>query len=273
MRRIALGLVLLAGGCSSGGMGLTADEGGAHDGGDGGGPDLGPYHGPIDLPFTGTLHWSDGDNALGPVRAANLDGNVGTVVYHGVTLDALLYREIPFGPYDLAAIVASAPHNLVVLYAYCKGDGVANWYYESLDEPVTLQLVSSAGHCALPHTPVTAEPSFEPFLGPPPDLRAATSATVDGATLQIAGGQGSAQIGGTSYDVAAFDFVDCSSGCGSPGWYELHSLLRRDTEVAFGIIYLIEDDPTHARLNYGVRFDVPALTPPDTIFAATWTVK
>src|SRR5206468_500407 len=99
-------------------------------------PDAGappPFRGPVAFDFTAELQWADGVNlAQGPVAAANFSGNAGTVVYHGETLDAAVYRVIPFGQYTLAAIVATRGDNLIVLYAYCQAGGVNNWYYESL---------------------------------------------------------------------------------------------------------------------------------------------
>ena len=65
--------------------------------------------------------------------------------------------------------------------------------------------------------------------------------------------------------------MDCTTLCGKPGWWEMHSLLRRDQAVAFGIFYLLLDQPHSVQWNYGVRLDVPALTPRDQVLVADWT--
>ncbi len=237
-------------------------------------PDMAPaqWKGTVSFPFRASLHWADGVmSAQGPVAAANFDGNAGTIVYHGKTLDAAIYRSIPFSPYQLAAVVATEADNLIVLYAYCQNGGVNNWYFESLDEPVTLQLVNTTGTCDLPPTPAAADLTFDVFGAPPPDLLHAAQATVTGADLHIDQGKGGALLDGAQWDVTAFDWVDCST-CGGAGWYEMHSLLRNGPAVAFGIFYLQNDAPSQVLFTYGFRFDVPGEHPSQATFPATWVI-
>ncbi len=209
--------------------------------------------------------------AQGPVSAANFAGSVGTIVYHGQTVDAAIYREIPFAPYDLAAIVATTASNVIVLYAYCQNGAINNWYYESLDEPVTVQLVNTGGFCTLTRTPTVADMVFDVWNGPPTDLQHITNATVTGADVMIDNGTGSATLAGQKYDVTAFDWVDCSSCPGGP-WWELHSLLRNGPQLSFGIFYLIGSDTAGVSFEYGFRFDVPGNSPPMARLPATWVV-
>ncbi len=273
MRASILALALAAG-CGS--AAPMSDAGGLGDGSlNDAGPDadnLGPHWmGPLNLPFDGELRWADGPMAKGPVSAANFSGGVGTIVYHGQTVDAAIYREIPFAPYDLAAIVASTASNIIVLYAYCQNGAVANWYYESLDEPVTVQFVNSGGFCTLMRTPTQADMIFDVWNGPPNDLQHIMNATVTGANVTIDNGVGSATILGKSYDVTAFDWVDCSACTGGP-WWEIHSLLRSGPQVSFGIFYLIGSDTASVDFEYGFRFDVPGNSPGPSKLPATWVV-
>jgi hypothetical protein len=233
---------------------------------------LGPHWmGNLGLPFDGELRWADGPMATGPVSAANFSGGVGTIVYHGQTVDAAIYREIPFAPYDLAAIVASTASNIIVLYAYCQNGAVANWYYESLDEPVTVQFVSTGGFCTLMHTPTQAEMIFDVFNNPPNDLQHIMNATVTGTNVMIDQGTGTATISGKNFQVTPFDWVDCSACPGGP-WWEIHSLLRSGPQVSFGIFYLIGGDTANVDFEYGFRFDVPGNSPGPGKIPATWVI-
>ncbi len=241
------------------------------------GVDAAGWHATVQLPMRGELHWAE-ELPLGELAAADLSGNVGTITYGKQTHPAAIYRSIPFGKYQLAAIVSSWADNLLVAYAYCQKGKVDAWYHETLDQPMAYQATVVNGTCQLEKIPTVSEMIFDPMEQLPAGLLHADHASVTGADLAIAEGLGTAQIKGEAWDVNAFNWVDCSK-CGATknpktdGWYELHSLLRRGPAISFGIFYLESWDPMTVPLEYTFRWDVPSVFPPETSFVAQWKLK
>jgi hypothetical protein len=100
-----------------------------------------------------------------------------------------------------------------------------------------------------------ADDAFVEF--PPVDLPAID--LVQGFAMQSpqlsfdGSGAGVMELGSGSYSVYPFNAVDCSTGCGTPGWYELHSVLWDPTtaDACFGIYYLfVESPPVDVQLDY-----------------------
>ena len=138
------------------------------------------FHATLELPFSAEVHWTDATGGL--IESADLSGNVGTIVYRGATLPAVVYREIPFAQYELrlAAIVATSNDNLRVLYAYCQNGTIAGWYYEALDEPAASG-TQLARRLRNPEGPGRRRHQPASLVGPPAGLLYADQATVTGA--------------------------------------------------------------------------------------------
>jgi hypothetical protein len=84
------------------------------------------------------------------------------------------------------------------------------------------------------------------------------------------------EIGGVPWTVSPFALVDCSTGCGTPGWYELHSIYwnAAGTSTCFGIFYLVEGSPSSVALDYSIC--LPGLDDPTdggAVFRANWTMQ
>ena len=71
-------------------------------------------------------------------------------------------------------------------------------------------------------------------------------------------------LAGRSWQVYPFDLIDCSTTCGSPGWYELHSIYwdTNSTETCFGIFYLESNSPSAVPLDYSICLPNLGMTPP-----------
>jgi hypothetical protein len=132
-------------------------------------------------------------------------------------------------------------------------------------------MVAMPGSCAFTDTSAGGQIAFLPPVSlaydPLEDL-----ADVDGTKLKVHGGGGTLNVDGLDYALSVFTGVDCHA-CGGAGWQELHVTLTRDRSLAFAILYLKADDPSHVQLAYGIRFDQPTLWPPDASYDATWTLR
>jgi hypothetical protein len=72
--------------------------------------------------------------------------------------------------------------------------------------------------------------------------------------------------------VFPFTVVDCSKSCGTPGWYELHSILWESEtgEIAYGIFYLTTGHPHQVQLEY--TLELPSLERLDSaLYEADWS--
>ena len=162
---------------------------------------------------------------------------------------------------------------IVVTYAYCQDGVLKSLYLESLQVADTNQPPRPLGTCSIGATPGPVMAAFAPPSTPLVYAPLADVAEVDAVGLSIHGGSGTVTLDGASYDVAVFTTVDCSR-CGGAGWQELHVTLRNEGGVlAFAILYLLADQPTHVGMYYGFRFDTPSLWPADQVFTGTWTLK
>lgn len=275
-RSLALPLaVAILAGCGDGNL-LALDGGSRSDAGVGG-RDATPapsFAGTIALPFAVDVDWSDGAQAAGPLSAVSLHGDVGSLTFRGESLPAIAFERIPFGGFTLAMIAATSRSDVVVAYAYCLADGtISTWYHEALDEPVTLQQPVNPGACHFSTAMTTPAVAFTPLVAPGMLLHDA-SATVQGGPLTVAGGSGAVTFtdGAQPWQVDVYATVDCRTGCGSPGWYELHSLLRDGPRAAVGIFYLKSDMPASVTFAYGLRLDAPSLLL-DATLPATWSIS
>jgi hypothetical protein len=82
---------------------------------------------------------------------------------------------------------------------------------------------------------------------------------------------GSIAFSGSSATVLPFHTVDCREGCGSPGWFELHTIVWDPVgqSVGFAIFYL---DDTGVSLSNA--FFLPGAVPFDELFpGATWALN
>jgi hypothetical protein len=199
---------------------------------------IGATSGDLTLDYTVSIQGT-GPAAIGRVDIA---GNVGTVTVAGTSLSAVSFERQPwpgFG-YTLFQTLIVAPDRWYVAWFYCRGGSLEHVYYEGTDG-TRLDDGPASGTCVdeLRTTVARVElPALEMPLPAP-----TTGYTVSGENVQItADGRGWVRLGGITMTALIFEHVDCSTQCGSPGWYELHSVLWDEIggRACFGIFYLQE---------------------------------
>lgn len=198
-----------------------------------------------------------------------VDADVGTMALYGTPAAAAMYNSLPFGDYTIFGSVVVAPDQWFIAYPYCMNDMLVDVYAEAVG-PGGFALLPASGTCATMAKATSAAvdlPAFEiatpqPFNHP----------SVHGADIDITNGVGEIAVKGVRQPAVVFDVVDCSTDCGSPGWYELHTLLWDDATHAatFVIAYLMIGMNDRVQLSYALR--LPALDDPfqNAVLAATW---
>lgn len=252
---------------ADGGVHVGADagtEGGRPDAGsagaiDGGAPDAASPEAPISIAATqGNLSEGfeveiSGQGQGGSVGAVTVSGNVGTLEISGATYPVAVYEQIPYSAAGdtLYQMLGAAPDKLIVAWAYCSAGALTYVYYETTEGvPVTYD--SATGTCTATsgaHSATVEFPSVT-LKG----LPLVQGFTMTDSQLSYDGSDaGVMDLANEPYSIYPFDTVDCSSDCGSPGWYELHSVLwnAAAAQACFGIYYLfVETPPADIRLDY-----------------------
>lgn len=227
-----------------------------------------------EFPVRAEIAWSTGAGERGPISAIAISGNTGSIIDRGRRIDAVVAHQVVHGLDRLAAIIAPTSGDLVVVWAYCDRGRVTRLYRESLDGSGAFQSAGEGGRCTFSREPVKRRvrlATLRPEAARPSPRVSAIA--IDGPRLHLAHGAGTVELAGASWAVRAFHVIDCRSGCGGPGWTEVHALLRRNDKIAFGIFYLLSTVPNHVRLEYPFRLDDGDGEGPDPAgFDATWNV-
>jgi hypothetical protein len=206
------------------------------------------------------------------VGAIHVSGSTATVEVAGETLPAVVYERQPFGQWTLFQTLAVAPNRLYVLWFYCSGGKLTDVYYEGTDG-TKIALESAKGTCMDTLEPTTVDVELPAIAMDLPPLVAGF--TLAGPQVALAGAApGTVTLGMTEYTTLVFDEVDCTTGCGTPGWRELHTLLwdKAMQRLCFAIFYLL-DPPQPLLLEYSLT--LPDLTDPAgdvTLTGSSWTM-
>ncbi|MFT3697798.1 MAG: hypothetical protein QM831_31955 [Kofleriaceae bacterium] len=213
-------------------------------------------HGTLANPFTATI---DGSG----ISIANDTGTIDST-------SAALYNSVPFGTYQIFGSIVVAPDRWTIAYPYCMNGSLVDLYAEQVG-PGGFVLTQRTGTCSSTTASIQAQvdlPSFS-IATPSP----VGNATVHGAAIDLDHGVGTIAIDNVKQPAVVFDTVDCSSTCGSPGWYELHTLIYDDTAhtATFAIVYLKIGTANSVQVSYAMR--LPTLDDPfhDAVLDATWT--
>jgi hypothetical protein len=232
----------------------------------------------LDVPLT------DGTKSIGfdiAISASNASGfsasitnGVGTLTPPGGTsLPAFVYERINWAHFGLTLYqtLAVGPADWHVGWFYCKDAGVDYVDYEATDNP-HLQSLAVTGTCS-----ETASATDEAVSLPATTLgldSLVQGFTVSGPSLTLSGSELGSMTFNGEWTVFPFALVDCSVGCGTPGWYELHSIYwnAADVRTCFGIFYLFIGDPNAVEIEYSVC--LPDLGDPiggHAYFQSTWS--
>ena len=182
----------------------------------------------------------------------------GTVMLGGRPLSALVYKGIPWNSYSyvLYQALAVEAHSWTVFWFYCKGHALIYVYWESTTSS-TLNKETLTGSCT------SVSPSHTTVSWPAGSMAAPAVVkgfSVHGADIEIiSAAAGHVVLASKTWLVYPFTIVDCSKTCGTPGWYELHSILwdGETGETAYGIFYLTSGKTHRVQLEY--TFELPSL--------------
>jgi hypothetical protein len=207
--------------------------------------------------------------------SASITNGVGTLTPPGGTaLSAFVYERIPWpqSGFTLYEILAVGPADWHVGWFYCTDAGLSYLDYEATDSP-QLQSFIVTGTCN-----ETASVTQETVSLPASTLKLnglVQGFTVSGPSLSLSGSDlGSMTINGAKWTVFPFALVDCSLGCGNPGWYELHSVYwnAADVRTCFGIYYLFIGYPNLVQIDHSICLpDLGDPTGGRINFQSTWS--
>jgi hypothetical protein len=227
----------------------------------------GASDGTIANAFTATIAGSGTPPALGAVSIA---ADTGTIALDGTSGATAMYNTELFSGYQIFGSVVISPTSWSIAYPYCMAESLVDVYAEAVGSG-GFALLPASGSCASTTTTTNTAIALPAFAIPTP--AAYGDATVSGTQIELDHGAGQIAIGGAMLPAVVFNTVDCSTTCGSPGWYELHTLIWDATTSAatFVIIYLEIGTPASVQLSYGLR--LPALDAPfdNEVLDATWT--
>jgi hypothetical protein len=207
---------------------------------DAGGPTITETNVPVTTTFVLDAV-AEGTSRVGHIE---LQDGVGSVEIDGDTLDAFSFEHPPeFSGYMLYHVVAARRDEVFMLWLYCQGTSLTYVYSEGTDGSPMLG-EGASGTCVATHTASTITASLPALALPPVALQ--TGYTLTGDMLSYGGtSPGEIVFDGITYSLLPFEDVDCYTVCGSPGWYELHSLLWSSTleRLGFGVLYLFDGQP------------------------------
>lgn len=228
---------------------------------------IGASQGTIANPFQATIAGSGTPPALGAIA---IDADTGTIALDGESGEAAMYNSEAFSSYQIFGTVVIAPDRWSIAYPYCSGSSLVDVYAEAVGSG-GFALLPATGSCAFAMTTATTAVDLPAFTIPMPV--ASGDATVTGTQIDLDHGAGQIAVGGVMEPAVVFNTVDCSTMCGSPGWYELHTLIwdAASQAATFVIIYLELGSSDQVQLSYALR--LPTLDDPfqNEVLAATWT--
>lgn len=285
----ALASCALALGCSS-----ASNEGAPSNGDDAGSSDAAPP-GHVVAPAT-TGSWSaledvsfqgKGAKDLGAIA---IDHGVGTIELQGQSAQAFFFTStsVPTGTADGGnafagsrdfEIIAAQADRLIVSFITCTDGKLAYVFYETTDGLSSSTAIApdgelaATGTCDIVEKAATEAVSLPALDLAPPPLVAGFQ--ISGSDLSFDGtSAGKANVQGEGFAVYPFNVVDCT-GCATPGWYELHSVLydAATNATCLGIFYLNTGAPTEVELAY--EMCLPSVTAPlpddQLFFDSSWT--
>jgi hypothetical protein len=205
------------------------------------------------------------------VSKVDIRNRFGTVTLEGRSVSTLVYKGIPWSSYALVLYQALAveAHSWTVFWFYCRDQTLTYVYWESTSRS-KLFGEPMKGSCKSASSGQTTVTWPAGSMSPPALVK---GFIVHGATIEISGAAaGHTLLTNKTWLVFPFTVVDCSKSCGTPGWYELHSILWESEtgEIAYGIFYLTTGHPHQVQLDY--TLELPSLERLDSaLYEADWS--
>lgn len=201
----------------------------------------------IDISGTGTT-----------ISKVDIRNRFGNVTLGGRPVSALVYKGIPWNSYSLVLYQALAveAHSWTVFWFYCKGRALTYVYWESTTSS-KVNNETMTGSCTSVSTLHTAVSWPAGSMAAPAVVK---GFSVHGTDIEISSAAaGHVVLDNKTWLLYPYAIVDCSKTCGTPGWYELHSILwdGATAETTYGIFYLFTGQTHRVRLEY--TFELPSL--------------
>ena len=222
--------------------------------------------------------------AFAPINAATAPGatgttvsivsNQGTVSFGGRgPFQAFLYGKEPFPATNSIVYSGLGVENgtWFPLVLYCSGDGRLTRVFGEMTDRDVIVFDDVDGTCTDQGVAPMAPVSLAANTLSPVALTCGFS--VHGPSIDLEGSQnGSVTFLGTDSIALPFHTVDCRAGCGTPGWYELHTIVWNQVRqaVGFEIIYL--DDKGVSTSN-GIELPDGTMTAVGPFSGATWSLS
>jgi hypothetical protein len=221
-----------------------------------------------------------------PIDAATVAGatgttvsiasNQGTVGFGGRgPFPAFLYIRIPFAAANstLYGGLGVESGTWYPFYLYCSADGrLTRVYGEMTNRDVAVD-DNVVGTCTDQGVAPMAPVSLAANTLSPVALTCGFSVHGPGSSIDLEGSQnGNVTFLGTDSIAPPFHTVDCRTGCGTPWWYELHTIVWNQVQqaVGFEIIYL---DDTGVSTGDGIELPDGNMTTEGAFPGATWSLS
>eukprot|EP01121_Diplochlamys_sp_Union-15-3_P016716 TRINITY_DN5740_c0_g1_i2.p1 TRINITY_DN5740_c0_g1~~TRINITY_DN5740_c0_g1_i2.p1 ORF type:complete len:260 (+),score=30.87 TRINITY_DN5740_c0_g1_i2:74-853(+) len=229
-----------------------------------------PTVGHLNLDFT--LQKVQGASS-GPLSKISLNNGNGTITLNGknyfvVVYEAQDWTSAGYFLFDLIGISESGD-DLCVCYTYSSlnNDNLEYIYVETFT--TTMEEESSSGVVVHTNSPSIISVSLPALKTLPTGI--VTGITIKGSSISLGprSTQGWLTYQSRNYTLIPFNTVNCND-CGNGGWYELHSMLVQNQQLAcFGILYLEFTSHNTVSLSYGLCF--PTLQTLEIGFSASWS--
>ncbi len=205
---------------------------------------------------------TEGELPLGFLAAADITGSdrletlvltagAGTFDLGGIAHTGTVYldHDWPEAGYHLYDLISIATDGSAVgmTYLYESAGSVPYAYTESYTIPMDWEVAS--GSLLTTNSDGSAALSLPALRALPPPLD--VGIVVDGVDIQLNAAGGTLTLDGVSRAVHPFGTVDCS-GCPGGPWLEVHSVLAREDDACFAILYLFPEDPTFVQVEHGL---------------------
>lgn len=209
----------------------------------------------IDVPATSTtvtptFEAINAATTAGPAgTSVSIVGNQGTVAFDGRgPAPAFLYAQIPYEAADttLYAGLAIDDGAWLPFWLYCSDGRLTKIFGEMTDRDRDV-FPEVDGTCVGTGTlpTMTIEIPAQTIRKVALTCGFTVESPPGSTSIDLHGSQpGSATFLGDPVTVLPFHAVDCRSGCGSPGWYELHTLILDQVAATVGFeVFYLQDHP------------------------------
>ena len=207
----------------------------------------------------------------GRIGAVSMTNNAGTVELDGVALPAFGYVRQAWDGFGLTLVQTLIVKNdaLYPAWLYCSGTKFDGVYYEGTDGSAMTWEPAMDGTCEITDAATNRAvdvPSFE-MTAPTPDH----DFRVTGGPLVVEPGRsGTYTHDGTTWQAHPFEVVNCTTDCGTPGWWELHTILWDGASACFVIYYFFEGGRA-SQVAYSVCLPGFEARIPEQTIGGTWS--